>query len=78
MCTDAGGAFYSCAALSGSYDIGSFFGPAKDTGNNMLDQVVVPVSAANLAIGKLQEVAPNGATQVLLHVKGVLPLGGVS
>jgi len=66
---------YPCVALSGGpYDVGSYVGPDKDTGNNMLDQqVVYTASGQTNAVGKLAQFAPTGSTTVLVNIQGYLP-----
>ena len=51
---DCSGVF-ECDASSATYEFGDFVGPAKDSGNNMLDGTVAKVSGVALAIGRVIE-----------------------
>lgn len=70
---------YPCTSLGSALQVGTFVGPDKDTGSNLLDQQLVSVpSGASNAIGKTVEYAAAGATQLLVHVKGTLPQGAIN
>jgi len=80
VCTEAGAAYFPCAALGSASDVGTFFGLAQDasSSNNLSNQLVAVCASGTLAVGKLIEYAPSGSTQVLLHTKAALPLGGLT
>lgn len=64
---------YPCVAVSGSaLPIGTLVGNAKDTGNNLLDQVFVNVSGLTDAIGTLVEPAAVGATELQIYLQSFL------
>lgn len=72
---------YPCVALASALDVGAFVGIAG-TGTGLLvgmaDQQVVPVAAANLAIGKLARPAAVGDTQLYVNIAAAvsMPSGG--
>lgn len=67
---------YPCAALGSAAALGAFVGPAKDTGNNLANQLVAIVADAPHAIGRLVEAAPVGATTLKFELTGTITLGG--
>ena len=67
---------YPCAALGAALEAGTLFGVAKQTGDFLENQKVVAVATADLAIGRLAENAPAGATSVLIEIVSSVTLGG--
>lgn len=63
---DTGG-FFEFDCVSASFTVGQFVGPAKDTGNALLNQTVVGVSGATMAIGVVVEAATS-VTRVKVRV----------
>lgn len=63
---------YPCAALGGALHIGQLVGPDKDTGNNLLDQQLVNVSAFAQSIGTLAKEAAQGDTSLTVYLQSWL------
>lgn len=70
---------YPCPTASGFQDVGTYYAPAQDSGSNLLDQVLTPVSTlatggtkATQGIFRLTEAIATGAGQVLLHMSAGL------
>jgi hypothetical protein len=55
----ATGGFWEMDCASATFTIGQYIGAAKDTGNALLDNKVVGVSGASLAIGVVCEYQPS-------------------
>ena len=68
---DCSGVF-ECDASSATYEFGDFVGPAKDSGNNMLDGTVAKVSGVALAIGRVIENTAASATKVKIQLLSTL------
>jgi len=67
---DAGGIFqFDCA--SATFEVGDLVGPAKDTGNALLDQKVVKVTPEASAIGRVVE-RGTSITRVKIQILSVL------
>lgn len=56
------------AALGAAKTIGTKFGPAKDTGNALVNNLYVEVSALTSALFVLTENAPSGATEIVCRL----------
>ena len=68
---DCSGVF-ECDASSATYEFGDFVGPAKDSGNNMLNGTVAKVSGVALAIGRVIENTAASATKVKIQLLSTL------
>ena len=63
---------YPCATLNAAHHIGECVNCAKDTGNNMLDQVLAFVSGPTLSIGTLAEEVASGSTALTVYLQSFL------
>ena len=64
---------YPCVDDATAYDIGAFFGPAKDPGDNMLHpQLLAHVATRDLAVGVLVAPADAHATSVTVKLLSTL------
>jgi hypothetical protein len=72
-----GHAKFPCTTDANRRDIGTFYGVAQGTGNTTLDQQVVAVANASLAIGKLAKTKAATDTTVELEIVSSKTLGGV-
>lgn len=68
---------FDCAALGAAKRAGTLFGMAKQTGNLLEPQKVAEVATNDLAVGRLAEDAPSGATEVLIEITSAVIHGGV-
>jgi hypothetical protein len=66
-----------CAALGAALAPGILFGPAKQSGNALENDVVVVVATEDLAVGRLARPAAAGDTAVWLNITGAVTQGGV-
>lgn len=64
---DTGGVF-EFDAESATYTAGQLVGPAKDTGNDLLDQTLEAVSAEAQAIGRVVETTAANSTKVKVRI----------
>jgi hypothetical protein len=71
---ESGEFVFPCAALGGPQLVGALVGPAKDTGNNLADQVVAIVATASLAIGVLTRAAATGDVFLYFKINPVLSI----
>jgi hypothetical protein len=60
-------------AAPGTYTIGAFVGPAKQSGNALEDQKVVPVDSLTKAIGISQTTGTNPSKCVVLILSKLMP-----
>ncbi len=68
---DCSGVFiFDCAAAT--LELGDFVGPAKDSGNALLDQTVAKVATVGLAIGRVCENTAASATSVKVQLLSTL------
>lgn len=73
-----GGVFLcDCAALGAASPAGTYWGPAKQSGNLLEPQKMVVVANATLAIARQVEDAASGATQVVLEFTSSIYADGV-
>lgn len=63
---------YEFDASSATYTIGQFVGPAKASGNALVDSTVVGVASAALAIGRVIENSGASATKVKVQLLSTL------
>lgn len=63
------GGVYECDCASASFDVGDYVGPAKDTGNTLMDQTVIEVAHESLAVGRVVQ-AGTSVTKVLVEMYG--------
>jgi mRNA-degrading endonuclease toxin of MazEF toxin-antitoxin module len=68
---DCSGVF-ECDATAATYEFGDFVGPAKDSGNNMVNTTVAKVSGVALAIGRVCENTAASATKVKIQLLSTL------
>lgn len=66
---------FDCAAAT--FELGDLVGPAKASGNALVNQTVVAVATANLAIGRVAKRYASNTTKVLVQVESVVLRGGV-
>jgi len=71
-----GGVFeFDCVAAT--FELGALVGPAKASGNALLDGTVVAVATANLAIGRVCKRYATNTTKVLVEIESTVMRGGV-
>ena len=67
---------HNFACASATFEIGTLVGPAKDSGDALLDGTVVAVATPNLAIGRVAKKYAAATTNVDVEITGVIAHGG--
>lgn len=65
------GGIWEISCSSANFDAGDWVGPAKDTGDDLMDQTVVEVAHPSLAIGRVVKSA-DSATKIMVEIMSSL------